>query len=202
MDNILKYIEKQKKRQSYNKIQNDLLRTIFNIKDELETINEISTLCNKYFEEAKENKDYTSLKALEWYMMWDNTHDIYFALLNMFQELTPIENLLYACLKKKVDMKKNKIYINPQAVIEKYRVDFMVGYDIDDINNALVIECDGFEYHSTKKQMAADNKRERRIREIGYDVIRFSGTEIYNDVEMCVNEIFKRLDSKNGEKIC
>lgn len=79
-----------------------------------------------------------------------------------------------------------------------YRVDFLVCGEYKDMVNGkvtLVIECDGYDYHSTKEQIKADNKRQREIEEKGYVFLRFSGSEIYNETEKCVEAIFKKVDS-------
>lgn len=74
----------------------------------------------------------------------------------------------------------------------KYRVDFyiIVRYENQEpINKYLVIECDGYEYHSTKEQIKKDNERQRELQKNGYEVIRFSGSEIYKNPYACANEI-------------
>ena len=54
------------------------------------------------------------------------------------------------------------------------------------------IECDGHDFHEkTKEQVTRDRKRERELIEDGYTVIRFSGTEIYNDPFKCASQVFK-----------
>jgi hypothetical protein len=41
------------------------------------------------------------------------------------------------------------------------------------------IECDGYDFHSTKEQQTADNKRTRILTELGWTMLRYSGQEIY-----------------------
>jgi hypothetical protein len=45
----------------------------------------------------------------------------------------------------------------------------------------LVVECDGFDYHSDKKAFTKDRQRDRAMFSKGLEVLRFSGSEIYND---------------------
>jgi len=45
----------------------------------------------------------------------------------------------------------------------------------------IIVECDGFQYHSDKVVFIHDRKRDRALKTEGYDVLRYSGTEIYND---------------------
>lgn len=48
-------------------------------------------------------------------------------------------------------------------------------------NFNLIIECDGYEYHSDKKTFTSDRKRDRAIKAYGMEVIRYSGSEIFNN---------------------
>ncbi len=43
----------------------------------------------------------------------------------------------------------------------------------------LVVECDGFAYHSDKTAFSRDRVRDRMLQQHGYQVFRFSGQEIY-----------------------
>ena len=82
----------------------------------------------------------------------------------------------------------------PQYKILNYKVDFLVK------NSSLIVECDGYDQHKTKDQIASDYKRQRDIENEGYSVIRFSGSEINSDPDMCVDEILKRLSKINSCK--
>jgi len=45
----------------------------------------------------------------------------------------------------------------------------------------IIIECDGFQYHREKVVFIRDRKRDRALKAKGYEVLRYSGTEIYGD---------------------
>ncbi len=45
----------------------------------------------------------------------------------------------------------------------------------------VIVECDGFQHHSGKVIFIRDRKRDRALRAQGFDVLRYSGTEIYSD---------------------
>ncbi|MBW1995541.1 MAG: DUF559 domain-containing protein [Deltaproteobacteria bacterium] len=45
----------------------------------------------------------------------------------------------------------------------------------------LIIECDGFRYHSDKESFTKDRARDRVLQRKGFIVLRFSGHEIYHD---------------------
>lgn len=57
----------------------------------------------------------------------------------------------------------------------------------------LVIECDGYEWHSNRKSFIADRQRDRALQMHGYQVVRFSGHEIYHDPVGSAGELFGRL---------
>ena len=64
-------------------------------------------------------------------------------------------------------------------------------------NICFVIECDGYEFHQkTKKQVEQDNERQRALQKEGYEVIRFSGSEIYHRPKKCALEVKKIILSR------
>ncbi len=96
-------------------------------------------------------------------------------------------------------------YFHPQVVIDcgerKYRVDFLCdpgGNDDDGIRYAsypVVIECDGHDYHEkTKKQVAYNNQRDYDLKNNGYDILHFSGSQIVNDPFGCANNILDYME--------
>lgn len=90
-----------------------------------------------------------------------------------------------------------------QANGHKYRVDFLipVAYHTASVNRQMhyVIECDGHDYHEkTKAQVLKNNKRNRDLQSAGYEVVRFSGSEIYKSSHRCVEELM-RIIYNNGK---
>lgn len=57
----------------------------------------------------------------------------------------------------------------------------------------IIIECDGFEFHSNKQQMQNDYERENNLKNAGYDVLRFTGSQIYNKPLQTVKKIIEYL---------
>ena len=51
-------------------------------------------------------------------------------------------------------------------------------------------------FQKTKKQVENDNKRSRDLQEEGYEIIRFSGTEIYHKPRQCAENIKNIILSK------
>lgn len=79
-----------------------------------------------------------------------------------------------------------------------YRVDFLITVEYKNQGiKGFVIECDGHEFHQkTKEQVEKDNKRTRDLQLKGLEVLRFSGTEIYNRPYKCAREIVNIILSK------
>lgn len=111
---------------------------------------------------------------------------------------------------------KKRIFLFPQKEViynnKKYYIDFE--FEADDYltslifedklknkNFKLAIECDGYEFHQkTKEQVQHDNEREYNLKMAGYEVLRFSGIQIYNNPLKCVedtyNYIIKRVEEE------
>jgi very-short-patch-repair endonuclease len=88
------------------------------------------------------------------------------------------------------------IAVMVQFPIDKYRVDFLL-YGINAgcgdrdewMRVKVVIECDGHDHHEkTKEQAKRDKARDRRLTKLGYRVMRFTGSELWNDPRKCVAE--------------
>ena len=67
--------------------------------------------------------------------------------------------------------------------------------------NKIAIECDGHDFHSSKEQIMKDNQRTRILTKNGWSVIRYSGSEIYqdskNELKSILDEIIQ-IFKKNG----
>jgi very-short-patch-repair endonuclease len=78
--------------------------------------------------------------------------------------------------------------LTPQVSVEGYRADFVLthipGVDLLKV----VIEIDGHDYHSTQEQRNYDTARDRVLLKAGWQVVRFTGSQINRDVEGCVRE--------------
>lgn len=112
---------------------------------------------------------------------------------------SPIETLFYNVFEyvRQKDFKnKGEYYLVPQREIEidskTYRVDFELVNYLND--KKILIECDGYDFHSEKKQMKKDYERQRNLENAGYTVIRFLGTEIFNNPLQCVYDLYKRAN--------
>lgn len=118
---------------------------------------------------------------------------------------SPIEQLLALALSEKAHIIKKfarDYYIETQTEIGEinkiYRVDFSIEViDKNDKAHDFVIECDGHDYHEkTKEQARRDKSRDRYLQRKGYTVIRFTGSEIYEDPYSCAKEVISIICRK------
>ena len=124
------------------------------------------------------------------------------AILTYLTGRTPIEQILYLSLILNKQDNEYIFEIHPQKSIKyedkNYKVDFLVervkpnkeckNYRI--LNYPIIVECDGFEFHSSKEQMNNDYKRENNLKSMGYNVIRFTGSQIFKEPEKCCELIY------------
>ena len=117
---------------------------------------------------------------------------------------SPIEQILYMAMKLTCgchyfDFEPQKEIIADSG--KKYYADFAI-YSTDESSYydiVLLVECDGHEYHEkTKAQVRRDNEREYDLRMSGYDILHFSGSQIYADPFKCANEIIAYCEKKVG----
>lgn len=118
---------------------------------------------------------------------------------------SPIEKIMMLALviHKKVYANKSIIYeIDPQIDIDNYRVDcriramLLVGIrDCREIDKEIIVECDGHEFHEkTKEQVIKNNNRDYDLKTKGYEVLHFSGSEIFNTPMKCAEKVFEYIE--------
>ena len=125
--------------------------------------------------------------------------------------MTPIEQILFIA---------NKIYIKHTSIIDlviipqkkisvenkNYFADFVIEeFTVLNSNTSvskytlpkpLIIEVDGYDYHKTKQQISNDYNREIDLKTQGYDIIRFTGTQVYNNPKSCIEQIYKYIETE------
>lgn len=86
-------------------------------------------------------------------------------------------------------------HVWPQSTIGNYRVDFLFAHiNAKGDRRFVAVECDGHEFHDkTKMQAARDKARDRFLVGRGIQVLRFTGSEIYNDPFGCWTETLNVL---------
>lgn len=99
---------------------------------------------------------------------------------------------------------KVALIVEPQVPIGRYRVDFIVSawtegtvYSksgrIDGVARwrRLIVECDGHDFHEkTKAQAAKDKARDRELTSHGYEIFRFTGSELWRDPWECARQVY------------
>ena len=128
-----------------------------------------------------------------------------------YENQSPIEQIYLIALMTLQEIVGFNFVIESQYPIEcenkKYYSDFAIcHYECfhDDLKEdfRLIIECDGYEFHQkTKEQVEKDNNREYDIKMQGFEILRFSGKEIYNDAMGCALKTLKYIAKKNELKL-
>lgn len=116
---------------------------------------------------------------------------------------SPIEQIFKTAFDLYVDLlNKENIFLFMQKEIilekKKYIVDFYFEQDKYvnpfNTNKKIIIECDGYEFHQkTKEQVKHDNEREYELKMAGYEIIRFSGSQIYNEPFKCAEDAYNYI---------
>ncbi len=91
---------------------------------------------------------------------------------------SPIEISFWETAKPLIPELEKEVWID-----RKYRVDFLIP------SKKVIIELYGYQHHNTKVKITKDAERERYLQRVGYQVIRFTGTEVFKDVRKCVDEV-------------
>lgn len=88
--------------------------------------------------------------------------------------------------------------ITPQKQIESYRVDF--AFEGEGVK--VVVELDGHEFHErTAEQATKDKSRDRRLQELGWKVIRFTGREVWRKPWDTANEVIRIVTGKPSKLV-
>ncbi|WP_164737327.1 endonuclease domain-containing protein [Georgenia sp. SYP-B2076] len=61
------------------------------------------------------------------------------------------------------------------------------------VEGRVVLECDGYAFHSSRRQFGEDRRRDRALVAAGYLVLRFTAEEIMNRPELVVEEVRRAL---------
>ena len=65
----------------------------------------------------------------------------------------------------------------------------------------VIVECDGFDYHSHKDAFERDRQRDRVLRREGYEDLRYSGTEIYRDPIQAAQDLLDHLSGLRDAQV-
>jgi len=112
---------------------------------------------------------------------------------------SPIEQILFFAFYIRQEERGDLFFeLWPQEEIKingkTYYADFSMCLGPDGV---LLIECDGHDYHHrSKQQVSNDYERENALKLAGYDIIRFTGSQIYADPYKCADMILDYVASK------
>ena len=83
-----------------------------------------------------------------------------------------------------------------QFSFNQYRADFAFVFYSELISyKKVIVECDGHEFHEkTKEQAAKDKKRDRYFQQNGWQILHFTGSEIYENPRKCIYELLNIYD--------
>jgi very-short-patch-repair endonuclease len=99
---------------------------------------------------------------------------------------SPIEDLLGAAITEWLAHNDfDHVSVETQVPFGPYRADMMVSVD----GHRLVVEADGFQWHSGAVAVQHDKARDRFCAVEGIAVMRFTGTEIIRDPRGCAAQI-------------
>lgn len=119
---------------------------------------------------------------------------------------SPIEEMFAVCLEIKLSEIRDQFFYElfEFTVQEKINVNDKTYYADFYFNSSdkcfvkaekdikLIVECDGHEFHEkTKEQVERGNERDLNLRMNGYDIIHFSGSQIYKNPKKCVSDFLK-----------
>lgn len=84
-----------------------------------------------------------------------------------------------------------RIWGEKYKTLEKFRADVFFTKIGDGGKHRLIVECDGYKWH--KERFTEDRRRDRAFTSAGFETLRFSGTEIYNEPMACALELVKHI---------
>ena len=122
--------------------------------------------------------------------------------------LTPIEQVFYLAsqiyAERLVRTNNPRLFFEPQAQIsvdgKNYRADFLlieknIGDDNEKFIDKLIVETDGKQWHTSTAQMNYDYERETALKLAGYDVLRFTGSQVFNTPFACGEKTYKYAEN-------
>lgn len=90
-------------------------------------------------------------------------------------------------------------FCQSQVKLAGWRVDFVLHYPDIEVSRwslkKLLIECDGHDFHErTKEQAKRDRSRDRAAQYEGLPILRFTGSEIWNDPYGVADEVLAFME--------
>lgn len=105
---------------------------------------------------------------------------------------SPLEDTIYRALKRKKIRPERQFYVKAER--KMYCLDFCVFCKERNID----VECDGETYHTLPKALARDRERNNELMSQGWSVLRFSGSQIRENLPECLYLIEKTIRTNSG----
>lgn len=104
------------------------------------------------------------------------------------------------CVQKEIYL-NNKKYV-PDFIIDLSRKNCKNEYVYPELKDLkYIIEIDGFDYHSKKEQMNYDYGRETDLKLAGYNIIRFTGSQVFREPFTCVDKVVAIILNDINKKV-
>jgi very-short-patch-repair endonuclease len=98
---------------------------------------------------------------------------------------------LLLCLPAELDKAHKGLLFVPQFRWSIYRSDWAI-YN-PKTSGAMLLECDGKEFHSSADQRDHDKKKDAAAHDRGFLTMRFTGSQIHRDADGCAQKIFQAV---------
>ena len=112
--------------------------------------------------------------------------------INDLYDISPIEEKIYEILKEDEIPAERQLFVHEGA--NTYCLDFGIFCKEGKID----VECDGKAYHTTQEDREEDRLRNNELASYGWVVLRFTGSEINQNVRKCVKKIKNAIMSLKG----
>lgn len=95
---------------------------------------------------------------------------------------------LTLCAPAEIDGATGRLLFVPQFRWSIYRSDWAI-YN-PKTSGAMLLECDGKDFHSSEDQKAHDQKKDAAAHDRGYLTMRFTGSQIHRDADGCAQKVW------------
>jgi very-short-patch-repair endonuclease len=95
---------------------------------------------------------------------------------------------LTLCLSGDIEQTKGQLIFVPQFKWSIYRSDWAI-YN-PKTTGAMLLECDGKEFHSSADQISHDRRKDAAAQDRGYLTMRFTGSKIHRAADECAQKVF------------
>lgn len=104
-------------------------------------------------------------------------------------DLPPMEDILAKILEE-----NNIPFYRQYPIKTRAKKLFRLDFAVPGKKEWLDVECDGFRWHSQKRQREEDRKRDSKLRELGWTVLRISEEELVKNPKVALRKIKKTLE--------